>query len=157
MFLHDHPVNEARQRRGELPINGLWFWGGGQRGMAPLRLPAKRLYGDDSLARGLAQASGESEHAPGLPVDRALLDDGPTVVIWSDAERALLGGDAEAWLTSLQRFEAEMAGIFRDLAREYRGHVELRTGNGRVHVIGPSDRWRFWRRPRPLRDWLVIE
>ena len=29
MLLVDHPVNTARDARGELPINGIWFWGGG--------------------------------------------------------------------------------------------------------------------------------
>ena len=29
MLLNDHPVNLAREARGELPINGIWFWGGG--------------------------------------------------------------------------------------------------------------------------------
>ncbi len=30
MLLHDHPVNEARERRGEPPINAVWLWGGGR-------------------------------------------------------------------------------------------------------------------------------
>jgi hypothetical protein len=29
MLLHDHPVNAAREARGELAINGIWFWGAG--------------------------------------------------------------------------------------------------------------------------------
>ena len=30
MLLHDHPVNQAREARGELPVNSLWLWGGGR-------------------------------------------------------------------------------------------------------------------------------
>jgi hypothetical protein len=29
MWLHEHPVNDARRRRGEGPVTGLWLWGGG--------------------------------------------------------------------------------------------------------------------------------
>jgi len=29
MLLHAHPLNEAREARSELPINSVWFWGGG--------------------------------------------------------------------------------------------------------------------------------
>jgi hypothetical protein len=29
MWLHEHPVNDARRRRGEAPVTGLWLWGGG--------------------------------------------------------------------------------------------------------------------------------
>ncbi len=28
-LLHDHPVNEARRERGELPANSIWLWGQG--------------------------------------------------------------------------------------------------------------------------------
>lgn len=29
MWLHEHPINDARSRRGEAPVTGLWLWGGG--------------------------------------------------------------------------------------------------------------------------------
>jgi hypothetical protein len=28
MWLHSHPLNETRRRRGELPVSTLWLWGG---------------------------------------------------------------------------------------------------------------------------------
>jgi hypothetical protein len=29
MWLHDHAVNDARSRRGDWPVTGMWLWGGG--------------------------------------------------------------------------------------------------------------------------------
>ena len=29
MVLHEHPVNEAREGRGEPPVNSVWLWGAG--------------------------------------------------------------------------------------------------------------------------------
>ena len=29
ILLHNHPLNVARQQQGQLPVNGLWFWGQG--------------------------------------------------------------------------------------------------------------------------------
>jgi hypothetical protein len=29
MWLHEHPINDGRRRRGEAPVTGLWLWGGG--------------------------------------------------------------------------------------------------------------------------------
>ena len=29
MWLHDHPVNDTRRRRGEIPVTSLWLWGAG--------------------------------------------------------------------------------------------------------------------------------
>jgi len=35
MVWHDHPVNQARAERGELPVNGLWLYGGARPWPAP--------------------------------------------------------------------------------------------------------------------------
>jgi len=157
MFLHDHPVNTARQSRGELPVNGLWFWGGGSGNDERLNVPAHVIHGDDALARGLARSSSDVEYIRDLPPAGSLAEAGSAVFVWPDAERALLGGDAEAWLGALQRFEGGVARILRDLVFEYGGRVELRSANGWTHLITPGDRWRLWRRPRALREWLVVE
>jgi hypothetical protein len=64
MWLHEHPVNQARQRERRRSISSLWFWGGG----APLRgskiianaaeLPD--VYSDDAYVTGLCRAAGRS-------------------------------------------------------------------------------------------------
>lgn len=54
MLLHQHPVNEARQAAGKLPISSVWFWGMGQ---LP-QLPTPRwtqVYHRDSFSGGLAK------------------------------------------------------------------------------------------------------
>lgn len=70
MLLHEHPVNAAREARGEPPINGVWFWGGGTMAIPGLR-PFSAVFGNDPLARGLAIASGAS--ARPLPQDAAAM------------------------------------------------------------------------------------
>jgi hypothetical protein len=48
MWLHAHPLNETRRRRGELPVSTLWLWGGttAQAGRIPV------LAGGDSAPAG---------------------------------------------------------------------------------------------------------
>jgi hypothetical protein len=61
MLLHGLAINEEREERGELPVNGLWFWGGG----VP-RTPAAafdRVWADDFTARALARAAGIDRQA----------------------------------------------------------------------------------------------
>ncbi len=59
MLLHEHPVNAAREARGEAPLNSLWPWGGGAISAAAAR-PFSLVIADDPLARGLALAAGIS-------------------------------------------------------------------------------------------------
>jgi hypothetical protein len=57
MLFHDHPVNAARETRGEPVLNSVWFWGGGTMESPGIR-PFSAVFGSDPLARGLALASG---------------------------------------------------------------------------------------------------
>jgi hypothetical protein len=66
MLLHAHPVNAAREARGEPPANSLWFWGGGALAR-PEPAPFRQVLADDPLARGLARAGGVP--AAPLPAD----------------------------------------------------------------------------------------
>lgn len=57
MLFHEHPVNAARETRGEPVLNSVWFWGGGTIESPGIR-PFSAVFGNDPLARGLALASG---------------------------------------------------------------------------------------------------
>jgi hypothetical protein len=82
MLLHEHPVNVAREARGEAPLNSLWPWGGGAIvaamdsaiggaiGATAAR-PFSMVIADDPLARGLALAAGISVRP--LPASAELL------------------------------------------------------------------------------------
>jgi hypothetical protein len=57
MLLHAHPVNQAREARGEAAVNSLWLWGVGR---VP-KVPACRwqsVAAADPVALGLAQLAG---------------------------------------------------------------------------------------------------
>jgi hypothetical protein len=71
MLLHEHPVNVAREARGETPLNSLWPWGGGAIVAATggviggatdgaAARPFSMVIADDPLTRGLALAAGIS-------------------------------------------------------------------------------------------------
>lgn len=54
MLLHQNPINEAREARGELPVNSVWPWGLGQLPTAPIPRWAG-VWSDDPLVQGLAK------------------------------------------------------------------------------------------------------
>lgn len=51
MALHEHEVNLGREAHGELPINGLWLWGGGTAPETATRAQPP-LFSDDALLTG---------------------------------------------------------------------------------------------------------
>ena len=61
MLLHEHPINAAREARGEAPVSAIWFWGGGRIadiGAMPLTAVTASPGHVGHLARGLALHGG---------------------------------------------------------------------------------------------------
>ncbi|HZM35132.1 MAG TPA: hypothetical protein VFC18_11635 [Burkholderiales bacterium] len=154
MLLHAHPVNEAREARGEPAVNSLWLWGGGR---APAVPPCRwqSVSAVDPLALGLARAAGTRNHALAANAPQWLArapEDGRHLVVL-DALRAPLAlgepGEARAALEALER------DWFAPLLAALRAG---RFGMVTVHVPDAAasfetvraDLRRFWRRPRPL-------
>jgi hypothetical protein len=73
MWLHEHPRNRERERRGELPLNGLWIWGG-QGSELPTSAVAAgalpRAFGADPFLHGLWRALGAAAHEAAGFADR---------------------------------------------------------------------------------------
>jgi hypothetical protein len=142
MALHEHPVNEARERSGRPAINALWLWGFGTAAPArEIRLPA--LATDDFWLRGLWRA----HCAPVGPLTAAadLIAAAPGV--------ACIAVTGKAESTARDVLESLDASLFRRLrqavAKGGLGDCEILLG-ATVLRLGRGSRLRFWRRPRPL-------
>ena len=61
MVLHAHPVNEAREARGEPAVNSLWFWGAGRAARAHSRWHS--VASDEPAVLGAARLAG-ARHRP---------------------------------------------------------------------------------------------
>ena len=97
MVLHAHPANQAREARGELAVNSVWFWGAGEPGPPPRRR-FDEVVADDPLVRVLARRSGarvrnlaENPDPAGGPSGRRLVAPGRACL------HAVLGRDVESW------------------------------------------------------------
>jgi hypothetical protein len=154
MLLHTHPVNEAREARGEPPVNSLWLWGAG-----PLPRGARAhwdsLTADDPAALGLARLASIRHRAlpenAGQWLERAPLEGRHLVVL--DALRAAHAlGDEQALAARLQRLESEwFAPMLAALKSGRVGMVSLHVPEaGAAFETVRGDLRRFWRRPRPL-------
>ncbi len=156
MALHEHPVNEARERRGEPPVNAVWLWGGG-RFARPAARPFRRVGARDPLAAGLALGSGAAVFP--LPEDarrwlRASGDDGAELLVLDALRDPASYGETERWRERLAALERDWFAPLADaLARGRIGMITLHAigGGGALDAeTTRQDLRRFWRRRRPL-------
>lgn len=143
MLLHRSPVNAAREQRGELPVNSVWFWGAGS---LPPACAGKWsvVVSDDPMALGLADLCG----CPVRPAGAAdvLRADGLCLVAFKWGAYAWNRGDTDGWLAALHRLDEEW---LRPLVAALRGRRIQRLAihcAEAIYTVGAADRWRFWRR-----------
>ena len=102
MVLHAHPVNDAREARGEPAINSLWIWGGG-RAPRSAQCVWQSVAADDPAVLGAARLAGARHRA--LPrsardwLDRLPEDSRHLAVL--DAVRTPLGELERDWFEPL--------------------------------------------------------
>jgi hypothetical protein len=159
MLLHAHAVNEAREERGDLTINGVWLWGGGRRATVPGR-HFSALTSDDALAVALA-ANADIPVTPPAAHGESWLQ---AVAVHGSAARSLLVltqltgaarcGDLAAWRDALEELDrcwiapllaALKAGTMRQLVLVAPG----RSGCQRFE-LNRAALFRFWRARRSL-------
>lgn len=108
MLLHAHPVNQAREARGALPVNSLWFWGEGRYPDIPKTRIAS-LHADSPIAAALAEGAG-IRHG-GEPERFADMEDvtanshEETIVVLEGLRLPTLAGDLSTRSAILQHYE----------------------------------------------------
>ena len=156
MLLHAHDVNARREARGLLPINALWFWGGGKLPGGVPGLPA-RLYSDAAIALGVGRLNAATvmpldEILAGLPAPLLKLKaDACVVVLDTRLLEAILLADTEKQHRILQQLDE---GLLRDaqsmLLRGQLSSVRLDCCDGQQFDL-TRNRWlQFWKKARPM-------
>jgi len=167
MFLHAHPVNQARETRGQPPVNSLWLWGG-ETGVRPRFSPEENrgltpvfcglspvfsgIWSNQPLAIGLARAANIPQHPDAIDLGNVLAKAAPGshhLVVLDSLLMPALYEDSTGWREAL-------------LALEARWFAPLAAGKARATLIAPTRygllrcdweplaRCKFWRRPQPL-------
>lgn len=155
MLLFLHPINEAREARGEMPVNSVWLWGQGS--AAPVQGGCDAASSDEELVEMLAVAAGVSFTGWSPTWHRA---EGRQLLVWRGLRSALQCGDLGAWRDALQDFETGYAQPVWQALRA--GQIDRLTldvlgGDGlRRYCLTRRDAWSFWRRAQPLADYSAI-
>ena len=147
MWLPGLALNRERERRGELAITALWFWGGGKGSLPVLQAgtpPWEQAYGGDPWVHGIWRrlANGKVLAARG----------------WDDAQSSALMVVSAARSSLPQLESAWFAPALRDLRAGRMSSLALRIGGQRWDLGSrPRSRWwqpLAWQKPRPW--WQVL-
>jgi len=148
VFLHNHPVNQAREAAGERMVNSLWFWGGGT---LPDKVvaPALIVRAEDRLTRGLARAAGiRPDGLTGrLPSQDAF-------IVVDALFRPGLYLDIDAWRSALTELESQwFKPLLAALKSRKLARLRITVPGDRTTLelrLATYDLWKFWARPRSL-------
>ncbi len=159
MLLYAHPVNEARQERGELPINSLWFWGGGDTRQSGI--VCEKNYdsanSDESLTEMFARAAGVPYQES---ADVRQENKGSQLLLHSALRSAIQSGDLHRWRAAVQAFEQNYAQPLWQAMRAgklARLQIDVLAGeNSKSFVLTRRDSYQFWRRGQRLAAYSLV-
>ena len=159
MWLHGHPLNDARLRRREPPVATLWLWGGGvpatSRPAAPQEIGAA-AFGSDAYVRGLWRLAG-GESTP-MPLDwEAVIAEPRVARALGVVEVAELLHAHASWRLAEAIAEIDRRLLAPSLAALHRGELDRLAllANDRSLTVRAADRWRLWRRKRAALEGLT--
>lgn len=142
MLLFEHPLNQAREARGELCVSGVWVYGGGVL-PAPSAVAMPTLFADDAAARGLAALNGSPCHEVPQALGAVLQDDAP--LVW-----LVPGESADAVINALPLLrQALRGGSLHQLV------LNIALGDRVLQCrLGKWDTYKLWRKSRPWTEVL---
>lgn len=154
MLFHAHPVNEAREARGAMPINSIWLWGGGKLPIVAVN-PFNQIWANDPLAEGLALAAGCS--CSRLPDGAAAWLEQASgnnhLVLLDSLQGAVQYGDWLGWQQGLRMLEQTwFTPLYRALRRKKLSRLTIHAAgdSAATFALAHNDLWKLWRRSRPL-------
>jgi hypothetical protein len=175
MWLHAHPLNETRRRRGELPVSTLWLWGGtpAQPGQTPVlaagdpastsRTPALAAgapassntqttlaFGNDPYLIGLCRLQGDQTHVLPDQLTDLLTDSRPQRAVLVTEVTSMLHLNPH-WTVLETLAEIDRRFISPAIAALGEGSLEsvVLIANDTQWRVRRRDRLKLWRRPRP--------
>lgn len=156
MVLHASAVNRFRETQGELPVNSLWFWGGGVLPQVP-QGEWSQVWGNDALTQGLASLA--RVPCATLPESAAeWLEEGAPgehLIVLDGLREKSQFGNVEGWLEFLQTLQDYwLAPLFAALKQGGLAALILYPADGAAYKVTARDAKRWWVRRRALAAWL---
>ncbi len=160
MLLHNHRINQAREQRGQPPVNGIWLWGeaAADSGAAPLaECVAPTLSPDEvqsvqggALSGQVIAAALQIQWQPQVDTELAAVSTaGDRLVILDQLQHAVAADQPQLWQQALSELDDYFD--FLRAVLQTGAQVSLYDANGQILYCQRVARWQFWRRARA--DW----
>lgn len=156
MVLHASTANRRREAQGQLPVNSLWFWGGGYLPPPPPRVWSQ-VWANEALARALAAFSDTPCHS--LPENAAEWleephDDGRQLLLIESLRDPAQLDDVEGWREAVTMVhEAWLRPLWEALRRRRLAVLDIHPADGAMFRITARDARRWWVRRRERGVW----
>ncbi len=156
ILLHASAVNSERERQGKLPINSLWFWGGGR--LPRIKTPPwTRLWSGEPISLSLARLSATATESVPDGFDtwhRRASEPGQHLVVFAGADQASAHGNVARWREAMNRLEQNwMAPLLQALKAGKLSKATLITDAGLQFALDARQSRRWWRRRQPLHQY----
>ncbi len=152
ILLHTADVNVERESRGQMPINSVWFWGGGQRPTVST-VAWTHVWSDEVLSRGLAILAGLAHSA--LPADAidwlGQATAGRHLLVMDPGSTLLQAAETDWWQEFFMRLEQQwIAPLVAAVKSGNLDSLTLHSERGHAFHITRKTLGRWWRRRRAL-------
>jgi hypothetical protein len=150
MLLHAHPLNQERERAGQLSVNALWYWGGATLPGLPESAVNSVLFADDAYAVALAEQWNIERYALqelGMS-SRPLFEAGNTasnvIIVDTSLRKTGVSGDIDQYMDRVRNINQTYLLPLSSLVKKGQlSALKLQTEDGLVIAYTGSPR-RWW-------------
>ena len=153
MLLHAHPLNDAREAHGLLPVNSVWLWAGGTL-PPPSPAPFATVWSNDATVLALAHRSGCRVEPEPVRVTPESLKDGAHLFSFETLAPLMRQGDVQAWsnvVTALNRaWFIPLMDALKSRRLSALTVISANDAGTQQFVIRAHDFLKFWRKNKYL-------
>jgi len=147
MLFFQNEVNEVRESKGELSINGLWLWDSfAETGKCYFEIP-NQVFTDDVTARSLANQKKISVQSA-----KNISDINSTaVLVLNDLYESVCYGDVDAWLNDCDNFfKCEYEKVIELLQTKKIDEINIFPCNGKTFKVTRLNLYKFWKKTKTV-------
>jgi len=147
MLFFQHEVNQNREARGELAINGLWLWDEFVSSTNDEKKQVNQLFADEIMAVVLASSLPQQSAKAIRPVNEFEAIDSSAVLVIDTLYESVCYGDVDAWLEGLTQFCKEpVQRVMNLLYSKKIDEIQIYPCNGQVYRIDRMQLVKFWKK-----------